>query len=196
MKIIHFVLIILSSILLSACASNASAMAKPTQIDIPALQTATVSSIIAQYTQTAVSKPTLAPSPTHSAELIKAVNPKSGNGNSDPANCENDSAYISDSSIDDGTQIPAGQEFVKTWKIKNTGSCTWKPGFQMIFGYGNKMAGVPGVLSSEVLPGDEIEISVTLKAPDNFGNYCGFWRLINDRGLPFGQFFSVVIAVP
>ncbi len=35
-----------------------------------------------------------------------------------------------DVTIPDGAPVTPGQEFVKTWKIKNTGICTWDEGYQ------------------------------------------------------------------
>ena len=190
----HILLLFLVTTLISACTGNVSAMAQPTGIDIPALQTSTVSDIIAQITQTAVSLSTQTQDAPPTPAPTNTISPDSASiGTS--ANCEA-SFFISDSSINDGTQLSAGQEFVKTWKIKNSGHCPWKKSSKLVFGYGNKMAGTPAELSTDVPPGNEIEISITMKAPDLPGNYSGFWCLANDRGLPFGQFFSVVITVP
>ncbi len=191
----HILLLFLVTTLISACTGNVSAMAQPTGIDISALQTATVSDIIAQITQTAVSLATPTQDTASTPPPTNTTSPDSAGSIGTSADCEA-SFFISDSSINDGTQLSAGQEFIKTWKIKNSGSCPWKKNSALVFGYGNKMAGTPVELSTDVPPGNEIEISITMKAPDLPGNYSGFWCLANDRGLPFGQFFSVVITVP
>jgi hypothetical protein len=90
-----------------------------------------------------------------------------------------------------------GQEFVKTWKVKNTGSCTWTRGYQVMWSYGdNRMGGQATALTGDVLPGDEVEISLALKAPLTPGTYSGYWILRNNNGFTFGQRLSVVIVVP
>ena len=63
------------------------------------------------------------------------------------------------------------QEFVKTWKIKNTGDCTWGDGYSLIYSYGDRMSGQPVPFSVVVLPGQEVEVSVNFKAPGSIGEY-------------------------
>jgi hypothetical protein len=108
--------------------------------------------------------------------------------------CDN-LTFISDSSIPDGTVMTAGQEFIKTWKVKNIGSCTWTTGYNIAFAYGEKLGGQDTALTAEVLPNTEAEISLTLKAPPTVGTYKSFWHLANNNGSAFGPFLSVVILV-
>ena len=41
----------------------------------------------------------------------------------------NNSSFVSDVTIPDGTVLPAGQNFDKVWAVKNTGTCTWDDGY-------------------------------------------------------------------
>jgi hypothetical protein len=95
----------------------------------------------------------------------------------------------------DRTEVTPGQDFVKTWKIKNTGSCTWGTGYTVIFAYGEKMSGVAEPLTGAVAPGEEVEISVRFKAPTEVGEYSSTWRMANASGNPFGEQFYVLIVV-
>jgi methionine-rich copper-binding protein CopC len=88
-----------------------------------------------------------------------------------------------------------GQNFVKTWQIKNTGTCTWAAGYTLVYGYGEKMNGKAVALTSDVAPGGTTEVSVNLTAPSKAGNYTAAWRMANANGYPFGAFVTVVIAV-
>src|SRR5512136_442115 len=54
--------------------------------------------------------------------------------------CDN-SAFVADVTIPDHTILAPGQVFEKTWTFKNTGTCTWKPGYTIIFMNGNAMRG-------------------------------------------------------
>jgi len=197
MKTIKFSIVLLILILLSACGSNESAVPTATPIDISALQTAAVQTIVANITQTAAAQPTLAPTetltPVPEATQTETPTPVL---TATPALCDN-LVYINDASVTDGTQMTAGQSFVKSWKVKNTGVCSWKTTYKIVYGYGNdKMSGLTTALTAEVLPGSEVEISINLKAPDKPGNYSGYWRLANNNGVPFGPFLSVIIVVP
>ena len=198
MKKNSFIVLFLALILLSACAASPTdAQPTPTEFDVSALQTAAVETIVAVYTQTAEAQPKpVLPSetstpvplvPTETVTPTPAISPTA-------QLCDN-SAYVSDISVIDGMQMAAGQAFVKTWKIKNTGTCLWTKGYQMIVAYGEKMGGIPTAVPAEVLPGAEIEISINLVAPAKPGNYGGYWRLINNNGVPFGEIFTVLIVV-
>ena len=58
---------------------------------------------------------------------------------------------------------------VKTWTVKNLGPCTWNQDYLLIFGWGGQGTDwnttKPVNLSKLVLPGETIDISVSLKAP-------------------------------
>lgn len=107
----------------------------------------------------------------------------------------NNLAFLTDVTIFDGTAMTPGQEFVKTWKVKNIGSCTWTTGYSLNYAYGEKMGGQTTALTAEVLPNTEVDISVTLTAPTKAGTYSGYWRLNSNNGYPFGTFLTVVIIV-
>jgi hypothetical protein len=194
MKITSFALTLLLSLILVAC-SAASTQPTATPVDIGALQTAAVQTVIAEITQTAAAMPTAtsAPSQTPAPKITETVTP-TVTAAVTKAVCD-DSAWISDASVPDGTQMTAGQAFVKTWKVKNTGTCVWQKGYQIIYAYGEKMGGLPTALSAEVQPGAEVEISINLTAPAKTGTYGGYWRLANNNGFAFGTVFTVIIAV-
>jgi len=112
--------------------------------------------------------------------------------------CDNfsfDPATI-DVTILEGTQMKPGQDFVKTWKIKNTGMCPWGNGYGLIYaGYDDKMSGEPAPMGILVPAGQEIYVSVNFKAPTKFGEYTSAWQMTNAKGIPFGKAIFVKIVV-
>jgi hypothetical protein len=92
--------------------------------------------------------------------------------------------------------MTAGQAFIKTWKVKNTGTCSWTTGYSLVYSYGEKMDGAATPLTAVVAPNSDAEIAVNLKAPLKSGTYSGYWRLANNNGYAFGEIFTVVITVP
>jgi len=198
MKKVLSILVLLMSVLLAAC-SGANQQLTPT-IDVGALQTASVQTVVANVTRTAEAMPSATPEPSATLEVAAAVTPVETVtptlAVSPTQGLCDDAAFVSDASVIDGSQMTAGAAFVKTWKVKNTGTCTWTTGYQIIFAYNEKMGGLPTALSTEVQPGAEVEVSVNLVAPTKPGNYSGYWRLSNNNGFAFGQFLSVVIVVP
>jgi len=102
--------------------------------------------------------------------------------------CEDKAHFVSDVNYPDSTEIEAGVEFTKTWRLQNTGTCTWNTDYTIVFERGDAMEGPASApLTTEpVLPQGEVEVSVALKSPDAPGTYQGYWRLRNQAGLKFG----------
>jgi hypothetical protein len=92
-----------------------------------------------------------------------------------------------DVTIPDDTVIPAGQSFVKTWKLVNTGTCTWTTAYAATFFYGDRMSAPESVpLKGYVSPSQNVEISVEMVAPQSPGTYQGNWKLANPDSDLFG----------
>jgi len=90
--------------------------------------------------------------------------------------------FVSDVTISDNTAIQPGQNFTKTWRLVNAGSCAWPAGTQAVFVDGNAMQGLPVPLGQVVEPGQTVDISVQLTAPSEPGTYRGLWMLANPNG--------------
>ncbi len=191
-------IILLFTIFLTSC-SSATPAPTATPVDIAALQTAAVESVFQQLTLTAASfTPTPQPTPVLPTEtpVPPTAAPALPTSTATERICDN-MQFIGDVTVPDGTQIAAGQEFIKTWKVKNTGSCSWTTGYSVLFAYGSQEIRIqPTYLSGEVPTGQEVEISVKLKAPEKAGNYNGTFRLQSNNNIPFGEYFTVVITVP
>lgn len=92
-----------------------------------------------------------------------------------------------DVTVPDGKNYAKGATFVKTWRIKNDGTCTWTTNYDLVFDHGDSMSGPNTVkLPASVSPGNTIDLSVSLKAPSSNGTYQGFWKLQDGNGNRFG----------
>jgi hypothetical protein len=95
--------------------------------------------------------------------------------------------FVSDISVPDGTVFGPGEKFTKTWQLKNTGSATWTPAYTLVFMSGNQMGSDASVaLPKNVPPGETVDISVNMTAPNQAGNYFGFWILRSASQKNFG----------
>lgn len=108
--------------------------------------------------------------------------------------------FLADVTIPDGTVMEPGEKFVKTWRLLNSGESTWTKSFVLYFDSGEQMgadAEVP--LPTEVPPGGVVDISVEMVAPEESGEYTGFWRLKDEFGNPFGvgedRFGSIWVTI-
>lgn len=95
--------------------------------------------------------------------------------------------FIEDVTAPDGTNFTPESEFTKTWRIRNIGLCTWTEEFDLVFIDGHQMNGLDAVpFKGDVLPGETVDISVDLTAPETLGRYRGEWKLRTDTGVHFG----------
>ncbi len=122
-----------------------------------------------------------------------------------PAACVDGLAYVQDLSYDDHNltappTVQPGQAFVKSWRIKNTGTCVWTPLYQLAFTYGNNgqsaMGGVATPLTKNVNPGETYDMNVNLVAPKDPGTYTAVWNMHTAEGAAFGESLWVAVTVP
>lgn len=141
-------------------------------------------------TPSATASPTLTPSSTPTARPTDTATPTWT-----PTPCVDGSAYVTDVTIPDQSVVDAGEPFVKTWRVKNTGSCPWGPDYQLSFVAGARMGAPESQPLADALPGQEVEVSVPMTAPESIGAYRGEWQMLNAEGKPFGQRLTVVLRV-
>jgi hypothetical protein len=95
--------------------------------------------------------------------------------------------FVSDVSVPDGASFMTGAAFRKTWRLLNTGTCTWTTAYKLIFVSGDPLGAPSAVnLPVDVPPGQMLDMSVNMTAPLTPGHYTGRWKLSNAAGLPFG----------
>jgi hypothetical protein len=190
-----FYLFVVSS-LLSACNFSADVVDEDPSGD--AISTASHQTVIAklteiaaQFTQTPLSTTAITsvtpmvlpatetPTPTPTTTSIPTSTPT-------PEPCDL-AAFVADITIQDGATLSPGNEFTKTWRLKNAGVCTWTKDYALVFIDGDQMK-APSVskLSGSVKPGQTVDLSVKMVAPEKSGPYKGYWMLRNTSGKLFG----------
>lgn len=95
-------------------------------------------------------------------------------------------AFVKDITIPDGTLLDPGDVFTKTWRLKNVGTCTWTPDYDVVFYGGAQMSGAAVQVPGYVAPGQYVDVSVTFTAPSAAGHYESYWLLRNANGGLFG----------
>jgi len=111
----------------------------------------------------------------------------------------NNSAYIADVTIPDGTVLSPGEDFDKIWRVQNTGTCTWDDGYKLVFIAGDRAL---DPVSFEITrtedfvdAGETADLGVDLTAPIAEGSYAATWKMQTDAGVFFGTPLTVVIEV-
>lgn len=97
--------------------------------------------------------------------------------------------------VSDVIVLQPGQNFVKTWRLQNSGQTRWGDGYALAFIEGEQMGApeaVP-VVSTEWL--GQTDVSVRLTAPPKPGVYIGKWQMRSFDGKFFGPIFEAQIEV-
>lgn len=85
--------------------------------------------------------------------------------------CTDRAAFYEDVTIPDGTHFRQGDPFVKTWKLRNEGTCTWDQEYALVFVSGALMGANPQQpLTSRVSPGEQVDLPIELAAPAQGGS--------------------------
>jgi hypothetical protein len=189
-------LLLVCGLLISACAAASPTPSEPTP-DVVAVRTSAAQTVVAQFTLTAalftptlppLIEDTVAPEPTATATATQPVIAQVTNAEGTAIElCDKYSWDVNtvDVNYRDNSAVAPGESFTKTWLIKNIGSCTWGAGYRMVFSYGERMGGQAVPLEAAIGPGQEVEVSVTFKAPELAGTYFSAWTMQNALGVPF-----------
>jgi hypothetical protein len=114
-------------------------------------------------------------------------------------------AWVADLTLDDKNMtappvFQPGQQFSKSWRLRNAGTCDWSPDFSLTYRSGNvpeaQMGGRSFKIGKAVAPGQTIDLTANLVAPQAPGVYQGFWQMANAAGRPLGERVWVGIRVP
>src|SRR5512138_1314450 len=145
MKTMLLLTFLVVPLLLTSCAPAAAPAPTP---DTALIQTSAANTVIANFTLTAsvstntplaalTEAPTSGPlesataAPTASTAVALSPTLLPGGVTATPGLCDHYTWGTDlDVTIPDGTQMTPGQQFVKTWKIKNDGICTWGAGYK------------------------------------------------------------------
>lgn len=89
--------------------------------------------------------------------------------------------------IMDGSVLKPGEQFTKTWDVRNIGTCTWDRGFRLVFRYGQHMNGPDEVKFPSIIPPNgTLFLTVNLVAPASAGMKVSQWYFLASDGVRFG----------
>ena len=197
------VLLSIISILTAMLACSMPGVSAPTPTDaVSAAGTSAAQTAIFQITQSAV-VPTQPPPVTATLQVSSTPLPPTQTPSITPVPC-NRAEFVSDVNYPDKTNVLPGTSFTKTWRLQNTGSCTWTSGYSVVYVQGNRMSAPDfnPVTSGSVASGAQVDASMPLVAPGVPGTYRGDFMLRAPDGTRFGigpagnSVFWVEIVVP
>ncbi|MCC6301099.1 MAG: hypothetical protein IT314_17555 [Anaerolineales bacterium] len=193
----------LCALLIASCGGGQAEATPTNTLSADEVQTLAIETFSAVLTQTALAAPSETPFPTLTASATFApfatstgsVLPLASPTTSGGGNACYRMTFVSDVSIPDNTPMTPGQNFTKTWKVLNSGTCAWEAGFKFAFTGGEQMSGVNFTLPSAVAPNATLDVSVAMIAPNKTGKLRGNWRMQTAGGQFFGDEVYVQIVV-
>lgn len=110
----------------------------------------------------------------------------------EPAPRDRDDAAFVSEELPDGSRVEAGSRFTKVWRLRNTGTTTWRQrdDYLLTWDGEERLDGPEQVIlndDDEISPGQEKEWRVELTAPDEPGRYKSFWRMDKFGTARFGE---------
>lgn len=190
-----FSLIFIFTLFISACNLP---VRNQTPTGIEAISTQAALTVTAAAGLPIVETPSFTPSADVTATTDTQSTPQASVTNTPICNL---ASFVSDVSIPDNANININSGFTKTWRLRNVGSCTWTSGYQIIFDSGEQMGGPASqqLTNGTVPPGQTVDVSINLTAPNSAGTYKGNWRLRDPNGAIFalstGPFWVQIKAV-
>ncbi len=99
--------------------------------------------------------------------------------------CFDAAAFVADVTAPDYSNFGPRESFLKTWRVKNMGTCTWTADYRAVYLRGDLLGAAPSIPLSETAPGATLEISTTMTAPPSDGKYEIFYSLHDSGGKAF-----------
>jgi hypothetical protein len=188
-KYILLTLLITTSLIITACGADTATEAAQD----PFIQTAVAQTVAAQNAPqvTSTTVPVLpeftstplqfSPTGTSSAPTVASTRTLS------PGVSQCARASLVSETIPDGTIFKPGEQFTKTWEIKNESTCSWDTSYKIVFWDGDVLGGAYVYnLPQAVDPGRTVPISLVLTAPKTDATYTSKWMLQTPDNVEFG----------
>ncbi|QYK50103.1 MAG: hypothetical protein KF701_06815 [Anaerolineales bacterium] len=187
-----------AGLLLAACRAPSPESHAPT-LDLNALYTQVAGTLVAQGQQPAAATNTPAPTqtpfvvtatPTNTPNVPVPTNtsaPTTKPPTAVPAVGCYQAYFVADVTVPDNTQMSKGNTFTKTWRIRNNGTCAWSSDFDIVYQSGTNLAGSSVYdIPKHVNPGETVEISIPMTAPNSDGTFKSSWMIKAPNGYTFG----------
>uniref|UniRef100_G1U935 Protein ILRUN n=1 Tax=Oryctolagus cuniculus TaxID=9986 RepID=G1U935_RABIT len=104
-------------------------------------------------------------------------------------------SFVEDVTIGEGESIPPDTQFIKTWRIQNSGAEAWPPGVCLKYVGGDQFGHVNMVMVRSLEPQEIADVSVQMCSPSRAGMYQGQWRMCTATGLYYGDVIWVILSV-
>ncbi len=110
--------------------------------------------------------------------------------------CTFAAAYVADVTVPDNTAFLPNTPFVKTWRMRNSGTCDWEPGSLFVYVSGDPLGGPASVPLPAAAVDTSVDVNIDFISPNTPDTYRSNWQAQSPAGVRFGGQFYVQIVVP
>lgn len=174
---------------LAACGGDPAPAEVPT-LDATRLNETAISLVTLDFAETQTRIPTNTPTPTQTRTPIPTLDRTRPSIHTPTGELPCNMAVAGqpiDVTIPDDTKMAPNTSFSKTWRLQNTGACTWTRLYSVTYFSGNSLgAQYSHFLQQPVNPGEIVDLTVDMVAPERIGVYQSNWMLSDPEGTNFG----------
>ena len=109
--------------------------------------------------------------------------------------CSPDAAFLADVTIPPGTRFPPEAQMDKVWQVRNSGTCAWGVGYQLVRVEGGSLGAPDLVPVPPTAAGATADLAITFDGPSQAGTYTETWQLHTPDGAPFGPALTLFIEI-
>lgn len=168
-----FTVIVLMTLALSACGGRGAAETGTPTATNTQIPTALV----------ATTAPALTETPTPDGTAVTFTPTVGTVAPTNPPDCTNSASFVTDVTIPDNANVAAATTFTKIWRIANNGTCVWGPDYKLTHYSEERMGAPDSVPLGITYPGQNLDISVDLTAPNSTGRHQANFVIENPAGL-------------
>jgi hypothetical protein len=110
-------------------------------------------------------------------------------------NCTPDAAFLSHVTIPPGSTFPPEARMEKIWQVRNSGTCAWGVGYDLVRVAGAQLGAEEVVPAPTAVAGERLNLEITFQAPEATGSYTSAWQLRDPEGMFFGPTLMLAISV-
>ena len=109
--------------------------------------------------------------------------------------CVPDATFVADVTIPSGTAFRPDSQMDKVWQVRNSGTCAWGVGYELLRVSGEDLGAADMVPVPPTAAGESADLAVTFQAPSEAGPHANTWQLRSPDGTLFGPTLSLSIEV-
>jgi hypothetical protein len=105
--------------------------------------------------------------------------------------CLDNLTFLEDLTLPDGSQVIAGSQLDKRWRVENSGSCNWDQDYRVRLVFGPEQGFPLELALYPARSGVQATLRIVLTAPEGPGKYRVAWQAFNPQDEPFGDPFFI-----